>query len=193
MSPTRDSKSEVAPPPPLRWTQLRALVDEYARGRISLGRYDRAARAILRRPQDIPMMPLGRAFVVSVVLLILGCGGAMPESPQPAQVAPPAAQSTSCRWLATSEGPRCLPDGRDIFWESDSQPRVTVLPGSVSVETPDDGIRWIFFLSDGDPSVIRQIVLVPHDAFRVGLTRLVIPHPIESVTISLDWFGHNFE
>lgn len=192
MDRTTDLNSSVDPRPPLRLEQLRQLVDQYAAGRMSLGRYDRAARAILR-PKEIPMILLGRAFfVAAIILLAVGCGGAT-DPPEVSHVAPPAAQSTGCRWLATSEGPRCLPDGRDIFWESDSQRRVTILPSSVSVDTPDNGIRWIFFLTAGEPSTIRQIVLVPADAFRVDVTRFVIPHPIESVTISLDWFGHNFE
>ena len=139
------------------------------------------------------MLQLARAFAVAIVLLIIGCGGPMPEPPeqQPAQVAPPAAKP-GCRWLATVDGPRCLPDGRDIFWESDSQQRVTDLGASVTVDSPDD-VRWIFFLTAGEPSSIRQIVLVPSDSFRVSTTRFVIPHKIADVTIPLDWFGSFFE
>lgn len=189
---TADLKSEVERPP-LRWLQLRALIDQYAAGRLSLGRYDRAAAALLRKPKEVPMIPIARAFAILMIVLAIGCGGPpVPEPSEPARVAPPAAKP-GCRWLATVDGPRCLPDGRDIFWESDSQPRVTVLPTSVSVDTPDSGIRWIFFLTGSEPATIRQIVLVPQDAFRVDVTRFVIPHPIGDVTIPLDWFSSFFQ
>ncbi len=191
MSPTTEIKSSVDRPP-LRLEQLRQLIDAYAAGRLSLGRYDRAAAALLRK-KETQMIKLARAFAVLLIFLAIGCGGPpVPEPVEPAQVAPPAAKP-GCRWLATVDGPRCLPDGRDIFWESDSQPRVTVLPTSVSVDTPDSGIRWIFFLTAGEPATIRQIVLVPQDAFRVDVTRFVIPHPIGDVTIPLDWFSSFFE
>jgi hypothetical protein len=189
---TEEIKSEVERPL-LRLEQLRVLIDAYARGAMSLGRYSRAAAALLRKPKEVPMIPIARAFAVAFVLFILACGGPLPEPPpeQPAQVAAPAAKP-GCRWLATVDGPRCLPDGRDIFWESDSQQRVTDLGASVTVDSPDD-VRWIFFLTAGEPSTIRQIVLVPGDSFRVSPTRFVIPHKLADVTIPLDWFGSFFE
>lgn len=188
---TADFKSEVERPP-LRWLQLRALIDQYAAGRLSLGRYDRAAAALLRK-KETPMIQLARAFAVLLIFLAIGCGGPpVPEPAEPAQVAPPAAKP-GCRWLATVDGPRCLPDGRDIFWESDSQPRVVDFGTNFIILTPDAGIRWVFFLTAAEPSTIRQIVLLPADIWRAGPTELVVPHRLQDVTISLDWFGDHFQ
>ena len=87
-------------------------------------------------------------------------------------------------WLATVDGPRCLPDGRDIFWESDSQPRVVDFGTNFIILAPDAGIRWVFFLTAAEPSTIRQIVLLPADIWRAGPTALVVPLPLKGSTTS---------
>lgn len=95
MSPTTEIKSSVDRPP-LRLEQLRQLIDAYAAGRLSLGRYDRAAAALLRK-KETQMIKLARAFAVLLIFLAIGCGGPpLPEPVEPAQVAPPAAKP-GCR------------------------------------------------------------------------------------------------
>lgn len=181
--------SSVGQRQPLRLAQLRQLVDRYAAGKMSLGLFDKAARAILRRPKEIPMIPLARAFYVAAILFAIGCG--TPEAePEPAHVAQSAAKG--CRLLGTIDGLRCLPDTADIFWESDPPKRVLDFGESFTVDSPDP-IRWIFFLTAGEPSTIRQIVLVPSDAWRDSATKIVVPHSLAEVTIPLDWFGSFFQ
>lgn len=135
------------------------------------------------------MIPFARAFLVAAVFIAVGCGGLMTE-PEPAQVAPSAAKG--CRVLATVDGLRCLPASRDVFWESDSQKRVFDFGNTFTVDSPDP-IRWVFFLTAGEPSTIRQIVLVPSDAWRDSPTKIVVPHSLAEVTIPLDFFGEFFQ
>jgi len=193
MEPTSDFISSVEPRQPLRLEQLRELVNAYAAGRLSLGRFDRAGRALLRRQTKEPAMMFARAFLLICSVFAVACG----TPPEPAPAAVVAVQSDAkpgCRWLATVSGLRCLPSSNDIFWESDSQRRVLDLGDSFLVMTPDNP-RWIIFLSDGvkSPSVVYRIVLLPVDVWRATPTELQVPHSIESVTVSLDWFGSQFE
>ena len=192
MEPTPDLSSAVAEREPLRLEKLRALVDLYAAGRLSLGRFDRAGRALLRKKENGPMIQLARAFVAAAVLLAVACG-TPPEQPAPALPSTPAAHP-GCRILATIDGLRCLPDDKSgVFWESDNEKRVFETDAHTFCIFSPDPVRWVFFLTAGEPSTIRQIVLVPRDAWRDSPTKIVVPHSLQETTIPLDWFGSYFQ
>lgn len=138
------------------------------------------------------MIQLARAFVAAAVLLAVACG-TPPEQPAPAQPATPAAHP-GCRILATTAGLKCLPDDRQgVFWESDDERRVFETDGKTFCVYSPDPVRWIFFLSSGEPSTIYRIALVPSDAWRDSPTKIVVPHSLQETTIPLDWFGTFFQ
>lgn len=193
MEPTPDMNSAVQVRQPLRVEQLRQLVNLYASGSITLGRFDRAGRALLRRQTKEPVIVnFARAFLLICSVFAVACGNP-PEQPAPAQPATPAAHP-GCRILATTAGLKCLPDDRQaVFWESDDDRRVFETDAHTFCIFSPDAVRWVFFLSSGEPSKIYRIVLVPSDAWRDTPTKIVVPHSLQETTIPLDFFGEFFQ